>query len=822
MHGNINDFTIRFRKKVTVHFNNGTSPENVDFKTFKQRYTIDASEAKELEKQKKLAFPEVSHAVVEYPLALLEKGVEIIDSPGLNDTEARNELSLGYVNNCHAILFVMRASQPCTLGERRYLENYIKSRGLTVFFLINAWDQVKESLIDPDDTEELAEAEEKLRRVFRANLAEYCQLDGYDMYDERVFEVSSIQALRRRLKNFDASLEGTGSTEFMSAISTFLTKERAVSEIRQARTLARLAYQHVNEAIERRVPLLEQDIDQLKQRIESVEPEFEKLTDISNQFQTEIRTVKRQKAREIADSFRTYVLKLGDNFESDFLRYQPELKLMDFLDKGKRAAFETALKQAFEKYIHDKLAAFSVIGEQRYGEELQTQITLTDGTEIKSRGTEVLQQYALLDEQRCMRSDVASIDVFYPHPFLQTGVELLDLPGTNDRQAQDDLVRDRLLTADLVVQVLDARKVMTLGERENLRHWLQDRGITTVVFVVNFLNLLKADDQKEVFHRLRFVAESFRSQLPPGVSNLYRVDALPALRARLKGDVAAAQTSGLSTFESALQTIVAVQKEQINNRLPRLQKVASQVKIALEAKKQAILAEIAALQANHQSKIEIKQKAETLIKQGFQASSGKFQSWLCLPSLLECYQGEIILALQQGSFDSWQEQFKLAILEHQKAICQWIDKACEFFNTKHPEKLAISFPPAPQISIPPPPTTKASSNDITPVAILAGFGWLLGGPVGAAVVGGVSYMLNQTGEQAQPESTSNYQQQITQIYTIAAKDYLTSFSKDALTALDQYEEIALQSIEFQKSKESLEATKQTYQLQLINNLIEML
>lgn len=77
MYGNINDFTIWIRKKITVYFNNGTSPENVDFKTFKQHYTIDASEAKELEKQKKLAFPEVSHAVVEYPLPLLEKGVAI-------------------------------------------------------------------------------------------------------------------------------------------------------------------------------------------------------------------------------------------------------------------------------------------------------------------------------------------------------------------------------------------------------------------------------------------------------------------------------------------------------------------------------------------------------------------------------------------------------------------------------------------------------------------------------------------------------------------------------------------------------------------------
>ncbi|WP_310484669.1 dynamin family protein, partial [Chamaesiphon sp. VAR_48_metabat_403] len=162
------------QKKVTVHFKDGKPPESIDFGAFKTKYTIDPAEAKKLEESNKPAFPDVDYAVVEYPLELLSKGIEIIDSPGLNDTEARNELSLGYLNNCHAVLFVLSASQPCTLGERRYLENYIKDRGLSVFFLINAWDRVKESLIDPDDATELAEAEGKLNRVFKANLAEYC------------------------------------------------------------------------------------------------------------------------------------------------------------------------------------------------------------------------------------------------------------------------------------------------------------------------------------------------------------------------------------------------------------------------------------------------------------------------------------------------------------------------------------------------------------------------------------------------------------------------------------------------------------------------
>ncbi|WP_353932462.1 dynamin family protein [Okeanomitos corallinicola TIOX110] len=351
-------------KQVTIHFNDGKDPQKLDFQSFKKEYTIDPAEAKKLEQEKKEAFPNVDYAVVEYPLTLLEKGIEIVDSPGLNDTEARNELSLGYLNNCHAILFVMRASQPCTLGERRYLENYIKGRGLSVFFLINAWDQVKESLIDPDDLEDLAAAEDRLRQVFKANLGEYCYLDGQDIYDERVFEISSIQALRRRLKNPQADLSKTGFPEFMGALNTFLTRERAIAELRQVRTLARQTINHTREAIERRIPLLDQDVAELKERIDSVEPEFNKLNNIRDQFQKEILSTRDTQARQISESFRSYVLDLGNTFENDFLRYQPDLNMLDFLRSGKREEFNEALQKAFEEYITDKFSAWTLTAEK--------------------------------------------------------------------------------------------------------------------------------------------------------------------------------------------------------------------------------------------------------------------------------------------------------------------------------------------------------------------------------------------------------------------------------------------------------------------------
>ncbi|NHC37977.1 dynamin family protein [Scytonema millei] len=235
-------------KKVTVYFNDDTKPEQLDFQQFKQAYTLASSEAKQLEQDEQQAFPNVSHALVEYPLPLLEKGIEIIDSPGLNDTEAR--------------------------------------------------------------------------------------------------------------------LEETGFPEFLGSLNTFLTKERAIAQLRQARTIARQAYTRTHEAIERRIPLLEQDVDRLKRKINSVEPEFKKLTGIRDRFQQEIRSTRDIQAKGIADSFRNYILNLGNTFENDFLRYQPDLQLFDFLSKNKREAFNAALQKAFDQYINDKLSNWTLSTEK--------------------------------------------------------------------------------------------------------------------------------------------------------------------------------------------------------------------------------------------------------------------------------------------------------------------------------------------------------------------------------------------------------------------------------------------------------------------------
>lgn len=454
----------------------------------------------------------------------------------------------------------------------------------------------------------------------------------------------------------------------------------------------------------------------------------------------------------------------------------------------------------------------------KYGKELQTHITLTDGSEISESGTEVLKKFAILNDARQMRSDVASIEVSCPHDLLANGVELLDLPGTNDREDQDKLVRDQLLTADLVIQVLDGRKLMTLGERENLRDWLLDRGIKTVIFVVNFLNLLEPEDQKEVHNRLRFVAESFRAELPPGISNLYRVDALPALRSRLKGDVSAAHTAGLVMFESALQNLVAMQKENLATRLPRVQAIATQVQQALLRQTQVIATEIAASQQKRTQKIQIKQQAEKLLKQGFQSSLSNFQGFLYLPKLLERYQSELACALQQDEFTSWEEKFKLVVLEHQQAIVKWIQQACEFFEREQPDPLLITYPEKPDVFLPsqPPPVNQPSASTGGIVSDLSRF---LIDTIGTVVIEGTNYLFGEEKDEEKSEERASYLEQISQAYTEAADDYLLCFNTQAVSILRQYEEIAEKIIS--DDTKPLESHQQ-HHLKLLNNLLDNL
>ena len=337
--------------RVVVHFNDGTD-QQLDIDTFTQRYTIDPAETRQADGNS--PFAHVSHAIIYYPLPLLKNGVEIVDSPGLNDTEARNKLSLGYIQSCHAVLFMLRATQPCTLAERRYLSNYLQNKGLSLFFLLNAWDHIKDSLLDPDDPDELAQAETRLHKVFYSTLSNYC-----DNYEERVFPISALRVLRQRLKTPDRPIQDPGFSRFLTTLDQFLTHERARAEFQPVVALSQRTLMELTEKVELRQTLLDQTGAELKQTILQLAPVFEQLVTIRDEFQTEIRQSCDRNATATTTAFKDFILNLEHTFEKDFAPYQPDLSLIDLVSPAGRQQFNQSLETAFQRYLNDQLLRWS-------------------------------------------------------------------------------------------------------------------------------------------------------------------------------------------------------------------------------------------------------------------------------------------------------------------------------------------------------------------------------------------------------------------------------------------------------------------------------
>jgi hypothetical protein len=459
----------------------------------------------------------------------------------------------------------------------------------------------------------------------------------------------------------------------------------------------------------------------------------------------------------------------------------------------------------------------------KYGEQTRTQVTFTDGTQKSEAGTKLLQQFSTLNSDRQMRGDIASIEVFHPHSLLKSGVELLDLPGTNDREAQDAFVHNQLLSADLVIQVLDARKLMTLGEREGLRDWLLDRGIRSVIFVVNFLNLMKPAERREVMNRARFVAESFRADLPVGVSNLYRVDALPALRQKLTGKRSTADDNGILALESTLEKLTAVQAAQRQQRrLGRIAAIAQQVQQILQEEAQALELELQRWEQECSVEAWNTKLTERRLKQGFDASVAALNKWLDLESLLQRYQAEASLALQQERFSEWESQTLWRSLnEHRKAMICWVEQACLEFDYPIPNELSLPLPPDPELDLPSPPSdTPAGGGSVVVGAIVGGFlGSLFGvPPIGAALGAGLANSMNQDLK----EEWNSYTRQCTTAYSTAARRYLTAVHTQVLARVTCYQETVQDLFIAQAPEEPLDVVSNRVQLEALLTCLDNL
>lgn len=288
---------------VTVHQTDG-SERSLTVADFLDEFQLRTGE-EEAGQEATDRFGAVDRAVVQVPLPLLADGVALLDTPGLDDDEARTARTLAALPEADAVIFVLNASRFLTDLERQTLTRHLLSRGLTnLFFPVTMVDLLASMSDDPD--RDLAELTLKGRKV----LGPLCQVEGEDRFAQRFFPLNARGGLfarydpksrqRRPQADLDA-LQSTGLAPFEESLEHFLVAERGEAQLALLASTARRIRAEVARRAQLDQATADASVAELEERLASLQPRFEELTRIAERV---ARTVDRFVDRQADRVFR--------------------------------------------------------------------------------------------------------------------------------------------------------------------------------------------------------------------------------------------------------------------------------------------------------------------------------------------------------------------------------------------------------------------------------------------------------------------------------------------------------------------------------------
>lgn len=229
---------IRYGEKpeAVIDFTDGRPQERLNLDEYVQKYQLNIDDTQvddrqALSQEISDRFGAVDRATIYYPSPLLLNNIEIVDTPGINEHDLRTQRVLEKLVTADAIIMVLDAVTVCNQNEANFIENQLRPLGLhkNVFFLLNRWNFVTNSLIDPNDSEELESALSEQMRFIKTRLYPFVKVAGNTNVDSRVFKVNALGALQCRLKNIKPNEQIFKTTEipaFEESLSEFLIIDR--------------------------------------------------------------------------------------------------------------------------------------------------------------------------------------------------------------------------------------------------------------------------------------------------------------------------------------------------------------------------------------------------------------------------------------------------------------------------------------------------------------------------------------------------------------------------------------------------------------------
>jgi hypothetical protein len=220
--------------------------------------------------------------------------------------------------------------------------------------------------------------------------------------------------------------------------------------------------------------------------------------------------------------------------------------------------------------------------------------------------------------------------------------------------------------------------------------------------------------------------------------------------------------------------------------------MASKVKSILHKQAKDLAMEISNAENIRNLAIEKGKQQEKSLKEEFKKRVENYQNWLSPNILVASYQIDAAKTLETRGFYDWQDsKFKSIILDYTQAIEKCVSKACTKLQKSNSNRINISFPEYPKVSLP----SRQDRN--------------AGQWIGDIFNGGAN----------RKKLDQEYENKKWQAYKDAAYSYLSEFSKNTLASLNEYEKNIDPLITFSIPPESREVIYKRNDLNSINSSI---
>jgi predicted GTPase len=252
--------------------------------------------------------------------------------------------------------------------------------------------------------------------------------------------------------------------------------------------------------------------------------------------------------------------------------------------RGKSTFINALLGQ--EILPSDILPCSATLNRVTYGVKPEVKIIFKDGHE-EQIPIEKLTDYVtkLTPESEITAELIKEAVVYYPIPYCQNNIDVIDTPGLNDDENMTEVTLSVLPQVDAAIMIILAQSPFSEFERDLLENKLLTNDLGRVIFVVNIWDGYTSEQRERILENVKsriqkYVLERAENQFGKdseeytiykqkiGTPKVFGIYIKQALEAKQKGDQNLLFQSGFKQFEVALEKFLTQERGVILLEVP--------------------------------------------------------------------------------------------------------------------------------------------------------------------------------------------------------------------------------------------------------------